>query len=155
MNGMKRKSIGRIVLCVALLGVVSMTVSGTGGTEAIKERHKAMEGIGHSIGALAAIAKKEVPFDAAVVKKNAENIANLLQEAASLFPEGSDKGDAETWAKAEIWSDPEGFKKSLKQCHEAAVAMASVTDEAAFGPALGQLGNGCKTCHDKYRRPKQ
>ncbi len=33
--------------------------------------------------------------------------------------------------------------------------MQSVTDEAAFGPALGALGNGCKTCHDAYRRPKQ
>ena len=72
-----------------------------------------------------------------------------------MFPEGSEKGDAETWAKAEVWSDPDGFKKSLKQSHEAAVAMASVTDEAAFGPALGKLGNSCKTCHDKYRRPKE
>jgi cytochrome c556 len=154
-NGPKSRGVVAVVVAVMLLAVVSPAVSGPDGTEAIKERHEAMEAIGNSIGALAAIAKKEAPFDAAVVKENAEKIADLLQESASLFPEGSDKGDAETWAKAEIWSDPDGFKKALKQCHTAAVEMASVTDPAEFGPALGKLGNGCKTCHDKYRRPKE
>jgi len=154
-NGTKRKSIGVVVLLVALLGAVSVAVSDTGGTAAIKERQEVMEEVGKSIGALAAIAKKEAPFDAAVVKKNAETIADRLAEAAKLFPKGSDTGDVETWAKADIWSDAEGFRESLEMSHAAAVAMAAVTDEAAFGPALGKLGNSCKTCHDKYRRPKQ
>ena len=31
----------------------------------------------------------------------------------------------------------------------------AVTDEAAYRPALGKLGNSCKSCHQDYRRPKQ
>jgi len=152
---MRKKNLGAVVFFVALVGVASVAVSGPEATAAIKARHEAMEEIGKSIGALAAIAKKEAPFEAAIVKENADRIAKLLEKSAGLFPEGSDKGDVETWAKAEIWSDPDGFKKSLEQCHAAAAEMASVTEEAAFGPALGKLGNGCKGCHDKYRRPKQ
>jgi cytochrome c556 len=30
-----------------------------------------------------------------------------------------------------------------------------VTDAKDFPPALGKLGNGCKSCHDMYRLPKQ
>ena len=38
---------------------------------------------------------------------------------------------------------------------EAAEALKAVTEEAAFRPALGKLGNSCKSCHQDYRRPKQ
>jgi cytochrome c556 len=143
------------IALAAVAAVVSIAGATATGTTAIKERHEAMEDIGQAMKALAAIAKKEAPFDAGVVKASAETIANLLEKAADLFPDGSDKGDVETWAKAEIWTDRENFNKDLQSAHAAAVEMQSVTDEAAFGPALGALGNGCKTCHDKYRRPKQ
>ena len=143
------------IALAAVAAVVSIAGATATGTTAIKERHEAMEDIGQAMKALAAIAKKEAPFDAEVVKASAETIANLLEKAADLFPDGSDKGDVETWAKAEIWTDRENFNKDLQSAHAAAVEMQSVTDEAAFGAALGALGNGCKTCHDKYRRPKQ
>jgi len=143
------------IALAAVAAVVSIAGATATGTTAIKERHEAMEDIGQAMKALAAIAKKEAPFDAGVVKASAETIANLLEKAADLFPDGSDKGDVETWAKAEIWTDRENFNKDLQSAHAAAVEMQSVTDEAAFGAALGAVGNGCKTCHDKYRRPKQ
>jgi len=141
---------------LAVVGTVaSITLAAATGTQAIQERQEAMEDIGKAMKALATIAKKQAPFDADVVKASAETIANHLNTAADLFPEGSDSGDVETWAKAEIWSDHESFSQAFESAEAAAVAMQSVTDEAAFGPALGALGNGCKTCHDAYRRPKQ
>lgn len=152
MNGTKI----RMLTVLAVVGTVaSITLAAATGTQAIQERQEAMEDIGKAMKALATIAKKQAPFDADVVKASAETIANHLNTAADLFPEGSDSGDVETWAKAEIWSDHESFKKAFESAEAAAVAMQSVTDEAAFGPALGALGNGCKTCHDAYRRPKQ
>jgi len=153
---MKKKSVATF-LAIALVmgGAVTFAVSEGDGNAAIRARQAAMEDVGDAIKVLAGIAKKQQPFDAAVVKKNAEVIAENLHKAAELFPPGSDKGEDETWAKAEIWSDPEGFKTALEAAHKAAVDMQGVTDEAAFGPALAALGNGCKNCHDTFRRPKR
>lgn len=117
------------------------------------QRHEAMETVQESFKPLRAIAVKEAPFDAAVVKKNASTILEKLKEAHGLFPEGSGGGD--TRAKAEIWTDRAGFDKAMKDAQAAAEAMAAVTDEAAFMPAMKTLGGTCKGCHDKYRLPKQ
>jgi cytochrome c556 len=153
------KSPKRAVLAVSAsvmlaLGVAPWAISGPTGTEAIKARQETMEGVGDAMGGLAAIAKGEAPFDAAVVARNAGTIAEHLQKAAALFPEGSDTGDVETWAKAEIWSDREMFDETLDAAQKAATALQSVTEEAAYRPALGKLGQQCKACHEMYRRPK-
>ena len=152
---MKKTKLRMLTALAVVAAVASITFAAVTGTTAIKERQQAMEDIGKAMQAFGAIAKKQAPFDADVVKASAETIANRLNEAADLFPDGSDTGDVETWAKPEIWSDRENFDKDLATAAAAAVAMQSVTDEAAFGPALGALGNGCKTCHDAYRRPKK
>ena len=121
--------------------------------DAFHDRHMAMEAVGDAMKPLAAIAKKQAPFDAAVVKTNATTIADNLKKASTLFPAGSGGGDS--LAKPEIWSDPAGFEKRMKDAHAAAVALQAVSDEAAYGPALGALGGNCKSCHDKYRLPKK
>ena len=117
------------------------------------QRHEAMETVQESYKPLRAIAVKEAPFDAAVVKKNATTILEKLKEAHGLFPEGSGGGDSR--AKPEIWSDRAGFDQRMKDAQAAATAMAAVTEEAAFVPAMKTLGGACKGCHDKYRLPKQ
>ncbi len=114
-----------------------------------KERHEAMEQVGDAIKVLGGMAKGQRKFDPAVVKAEATTIEERLQKAASLFPPGSDEG--ETHARPEIWSDRAGFDKDMKEAQTAAHALQSVTEEAAFRPALGALGKSCKECHDKYR----
>jgi len=117
------------------------------------QRHEAMETVQESFKPLRAIAVKETPFDAAVVKKNATTILEKLKEAHGLFLEGSGGGDSR--AKAEIWSDRAGFDTAMKNAQAAATAMAAVTDETAYVPAMKTLGGACKACHDKYRLPQQ
>jgi cytochrome c556 len=115
------------------------------------ERHEAMEGVGDAMKALGAIAKKEAPFDASVVKAKATLIADNLKKASTLFLPGTDGG--ESMAKPEIWTDRETFDKTMTDAQTAAIALAAVTEEAAFRPALGTLGGNCKSCHDKFRIP--
>lgn len=142
------------VVAALSLGCASATAAGTP-TEAIQARHAAMEAVGEAMGALGAMARGQAPFDAAAVKKNAGIIAEKLKAAAGLFPKGSDKGDVETWAKPEIWAEGSTLKPIFDAAHAAAVALQSVSDEASFRPALGALGNNCKSCHSQYRRPKE
>lgn len=117
-----------------------------------QERHEAMEAIRDLLGPLRAMAMKEAPFDAAQVKKSAGGILAHLKEAEGLFPEGSGGGD--TRAKPEIWSDRAGFDASMHAAQEAAAALAAVTEEAAYEPAMRALGGSCRGCHEKYRAPE-
>jgi cytochrome c556 len=121
--------------------------------DAFSDRHAAMQAVGDAMKPLGAIAKKQAPFDAAVVNAKATTIADNLKKAATLFPAGSGGGDSK--AKPEIWTDAAGFDKSMKDAHAAAVALQAVKDEAAFGAALGTLGASCKSCHEKYRLPEK
>lgn len=124
------------------------------GTEAIKQRQEEMEGVRDGMKVLGVMVKGGQPFDAEVVQTTAAAIAGHLAAAAELFPDGSQGGDVETWAKPEIWTDRENFDATMKAAHEAAVELQAVTDAEAFPPALGKLGNSCKSCHDLYRLPK-
>ncbi len=150
MRGMRLRIWGAIaVALVVTISAVAMTA-----TEAIKQRQEAMEGIRDAMMSLGAIAKKEQPFDVDVVRASGATIADHLTQAAGLFPEGSEKGEAKTWAKSEIWTDRAHFDEIFESTRQAAVDLQSVTEAEAFPPALGKLGNGCKSCHDMYRLPK-
>jgi cytochrome c556 len=150
MNGTRLRIWGAIGVAV----VVAIAAVAATATEAITQRQKAMEGVRDGMMSLGAIAKKEQPFDAAVVQTAAAKIAEHLEQAAGLFPEGSDTGEVQTWAKPEIWTDRARFDEIFASSHQAAVDLQSVTEAEAFLPALGKLGNSCKSCHDSYRLPK-
>jgi len=150
-----RPVIRNMKLVVAVAAVAVLAFGAASVATSSPEGTAAMESVGNAIGPLAAIAKGEAPFDAAVVEKNAGTIAEGLKESGALFPEGSDKGDAETWAKEEIWTDFADFELKMQTARAQAEALQAVTEEAAFRPALGKLGNSCKSCHQTYRRPKQ
>jgi cytochrome c556 len=144
---LSKAAVASLVLSASLLGASLAVVA----ADAFQDRHMAMEEINDAMKALGAIAKKEAPFDAAVVKANATTISENFKKAQSLFPAGS--GGGESLAKPEIWTDAAGFEKGMKDAQAAAAALQSVSDETAFRPALGALGGSCKSCHDKYRLP--
>jgi len=148
------------LVCLATLLVslpfafAALAADGDAG-DPITERQETMKKVGDSMKALSGIARGEAPFDAEVVRRNATTIAESFERAAELFPAGSDKGAHETWAKAEIWANRADFEAKLQAGHDAAVALQSVTEEAAYRPALGKVGQACRACHDSYRRPKE
>jgi cytochrome c556 len=144
-----KQAVGSLVVAVVVGGAAVAVIA----ADAFQDRHMAMEAVGDAMKPLGAMAKKAAPFDAAVVKASATTIADNLQTAQGLFPAGS--GGGESRAKPEVWTDAAGFEKSMRDGYAAAVALQSVSDEAAFGPALGALGGSCKGCHEKYRLPKQ
>jgi len=146
---LSKPAVASLVVAGLVLGASLAVVA----ADAFQDRHMAMESVNDAAKPLFDMAKKAVPFDAAVVKANATTIADNLKNAATLFPAGSGGGDSR--AKPEIWTDAAGFEKGMKDAHAAAVALQAVKDEAAFGPALSALGGSCKSCHDKYRLPKK
>ncbi len=150
---------GMALATAAMLAGVAMA-GGHGGakkmaaTGPIAERQQAMKDIKSNFVPLVKMVKGAQPFDAATVKKNAEIIAAKLQASAKLFPEGSDTGD--TRAKPEIWTMSEEFQAIMNTAIEKAKALANVSSPDQLAPAVMALGGeGCKACHEKFRKPKQ
>jgi|SRR5687767_1088319 cytochrome c556 len=141
----------KIVPAIAVIAMLGTTLAFAG---PIEDRQAGMKQVGKAMGAFAAIAKGEAAYDAAVVKTNADSMLEGFKKAFPNFTAGSEKGPPETYAKAEIWSDPEGFKAAQDKVLTAVEAMAATSDEAGFKTALAGLGDACKGCHEKFRRPK-
>ena len=124
----------------------------------IRARQAAMKQQGKStFGVMAKMFKGEAPFDAAAVKAelDAMGAAYGAFEAAGGWKAEFATGTIETWAKPEIWSDPEGFKAVGAAMGAAWGPLAAAQDEAAFKAAFPAFANGCKGCHEKFRRPKE
>jgi cytochrome c556 len=121
----------------------------------IEDRQAAMKQNGKSIGALVAIMKGEAAYDPAVVKSSTDTMLADFDAFMKSFPEGSDKGAVETWAKPEIWADMAGFQKAGEAAVSATKALAATADEGSFKAAFPAVGEACKNCHDKFRRPKE
>jgi cytochrome c556 len=122
----------------------------------IKERQTCMKAQGASMGTFVPIMKGEKAYDAAAVKTALDAVDAVCGGWADFWGPETAKGETlETWAKAEIWSDAAGFAEANKKGTEAYTALKASTDEASFKAAFAGFGEGCKGCHEKFRRPKE
>ena len=128
---------------------------------AVKARQAYMQLNGFYMGQLAAVAKGQVPYDAA----QATGIANSLLALASMdegamWPPGSGNDNpalaGKTRALPEIWTTfPAVVEKAdaLSKALEAMVVAAG-TDLASLQGAFGAVGAGCGGCHRSFRAEK-
>ena len=128
---------------------------------AVKARQAYMQLNGFYMGQLAAVAKGQVPYDAA----QATGIANSLMALATMdvgamWPPGSGNDNpalaGKTRALPEIWSTfPAVVEKAdaLTKALEAMVVAAG-TDLASLQGAFGAVGAGCGGCHRSFRAEK-
>ncbi len=128
---------------------------------AVKARQAYMQLNGFYMGQLAAVAKGQVPYDAA----QATGIANSLLALASMdvgamWPPGSGNDNpalaGKTRALPAIWTTfPAVVEKAdaLSKALEAMVVAAG-TDLASLQGAFGAVGAGCGGCHRSFRAEK-
>ena len=131
-------------LAAALAAVVVAATEGE-----VEYRQHTMQAVGGHMQAAVDILRQKVTHSDHM-SLHADALADLSEILPSLFPEGSDGGDA----LPEIWEDPENFAERLSAVRDAAVGFSSAagsTDMAALGEAFQALGQACKGCHDNYR----
>ena len=134
---------------VAFVLAISVSFLVAADEDQVEYRQEVMSAIGGTMGALGKILKLEVdrPNDLAPL---AAALAELANTAQSVFPEGSEGGDA----LPEIWQESEDFAERLMALKETANAFreaASSGDMAQIGPAVGEVGRACRACHTRYR----
>jgi cytochrome c556 len=126
---------------------------------AVKARQAHMQLNGFFIGQLAAIAKGDVPYDAAAATGHAQNLLVLSKMDVSAFwpmGTGNDAMKGKTRAKPELWTT---YPKVVEKAQALTAALekmvgAAGTDLASLQAALGPVGDGCGGCHKPFRAEK-
>lgn len=97
-----------------------------------------------------------LPFDGMIFAEHAKNLAQLADQPWSHFPEPGAEPEPNR-AKADIWSDPQGFAQAIDTFKAAVVDLTAATEGGVRGPGqvtdqLHAVQQACKACHDGYRR---
>ena len=137
-----------LIRLTVLVGAATMpgwTLSASEGDA--KYREHVMEAVGGHMQAMVDILKQEVAHsDHLLLHSNA--MADLGKIALTLFPQGSEGGDA----LPAIWEQPKEFQEKLQAFDSAAAGLKeTVSSGGEVGPAFQKLGQACKSCHDDYR----
>lgn len=144
------------VLCAGLAGVVYAQTA----EELVAKRRAEMVAIGKANGGIGAVARMAAPTPDQInaVKGEADKVVAAFEKVKdpALWAKGSGVADGVTGtkAKAEIWSDPAGFKSAM----DASVAAAHALKQAADSGDIAKVKTGqaalqgtCGGCHSKYR----
>jgi cytochrome c556 len=122
---------------------------------AIDTRQSLMKLISNQFGPIGGMLRKQVPFDAAVVSRNAGRIAVLAGMAPELFARDTRQfKDMKTQALDGIWNSQAEFKTKadgMVTAVEALAATAKAGDEAATMKAAADAGKACGACHDDFK----
>jgi len=124
----------------------------------IHARHEHYEDMGKAMKGITTELKGRSP-SVETIRRHAALIAGNGPELLTWFPVGSGpESGRETRAKAEIWSDPETFRRRALAFREESARFNQVAqggDVAAIREALPALGTACKNCHDRFRAPEE
>jgi len=120
-----------------------------------EQRHELMEGVGKAAKTIGGMLQGETAFDAAAAISALQTWDKASGTFGELFPAGSESG-YDTEAKANIWTDREGFNAALNDWAEAvdAAVAANPQDLESLNAAAGGVFKKCKACHEEYRVEK-
>lgn len=123
-------------------------------TDSIKARQTHYKEIGASFKVINEELKKPAVDKAKVSAASAKLVA-FAPQITGWFPKGSgSEAGLKTAAKAEIWSDPKGFKEQADAFVAQSKRFNGIVlngDVAQMKQALPTLGGTCKSCHDRFR----
>lgn len=155
------KKLLSLAMPVVLLTCSSLASAADGPhDDAIKARQAVMQLYGYNLGILSAMAKGKMDYDAELASESANNLlaVNSLGQS-TLWPQGSDNANpenAENRALPAIWETYPEIAEKGKALNEAVVALAAEAGNGldALKSAVGDVGGGCKGCHDDFRAEK-
>ena len=119
----------------------------------VKQRQAAMTLQGKYFGPIGAMVQGKVPYDAAIVTRN----AGYLEALAKMPWDGFQASTAEvkdTDAKPEIYKEADKFRSDAQKLETESAKLAAAArsgDQNAVKAAFGEVGKACKSCHDDFR----
>ena len=145
------------LMAAGLAAVVTVLVSGAALAQAkpeilVKQRQSAMTLIGKYWGPMAGMMQGKIPYDAAVVQRNAGFLDNLSRMPWDGFHEST--RDVKSAALPNVFTDQAKFREAASRLENEASRLVQVSrsgDEAAVKAQIGAVGRVCGSCHDSFR----
>ncbi len=144
---------------------VSLAIVGTafaashGANPAVTARKSHMQLNQFNLGALFAMAKGDIEYDADAASAAAGNLVALSQlSQRGYWAPGTSADDlpGETRALPALWGDGSKAGEIAGSLSEAVMALDMVAGDGkdAMAAALGPVGQACTACHKDYRQPQ-
>ena len=148
---MKIKNVIFYISFLLISSIVSLTplLANEDAKGVVKER---MDNFKMSKKMMQTIHKSIQNEDFVTIEKSATSLHNWSKEMIKYFPEGSDGAPSE--ASANIWLDPDGFKKAVNNFELASLKLINNSKEKNFDKTVDSfrsLAGTCKGCHQKFR----
>lgn len=155
--------LNRFGVAAALAAVSTLALSQNAGPpspeaqakSAIETRQGLFKVISSQMGPIGGMLRNQVPFDAAVVARNAARIQTLSEMIPELHTLDTRQfKNIKTGALDGIWNSQADYKVKADNLGKAAAgtaAAAKTGDKAATLKAAAEIGKACGSCHDNYR----
>lgn len=118
----------------------------------VKQRQAKMILQGKYFGPMAGMAQGKVPFNAAVVQRNAGFLDNLTRMAWDGYDPSTKDEKSRTLPVA--YENKAKFNEYVSRMENEAAKLVAVSksgDEAAVKAQIGAVGKVCGSCHDDFR----
>jgi len=149
---MRRSVLTVLAICAASL-VSATSFAETTPADAIKYRKAIMSAMAAHVGAflLVNMGKVEHPDH---LQAHANALADLGAQVRDIFPVGTDTGNTD--ALPLIWQEKEQFMQLVGKLENSSTQLREAVagnDKPGAMTAFKSLGEACKGCHDRYRKP--
>ncbi|MFN3662662.1 c-type cytochrome [Yoonia sp.] len=123
---------------------------------AMTARQAHMSLYGFYLTPLGQMAQDRIPYDADVAAAAASNLAAMAAiDQSPFWVDGTDSSLENSRARAEIWTNPDGYLEVKQNMEDATAALALVAGDGldALKGAFGPVGQSCGACHENFRAP--
>ncbi|WP_322892539.1 MULTISPECIES: cytochrome c [unclassified Yoonia] len=152
---MRRFTLLATTLCLSATALLAQDLT-EDQDRALTARQAHMGLYGFYLTPLGQMAQDRIPYDAEVAAAAANNLAAMAAiDQSAFWVEGTDSTLERSRARAEIWTDPEGYLEVKQDMETATAALAMVAGDGldALKGAFGPVGQSCGACHETYRAP--
>ncbi|MDU0353067.1 cytochrome c [Paraglaciecola aquimarina] len=123
--------------------------------QAVEFRQAILKLVKSNVGALGAMNKGAIPFDAETLKTNGMRLEQLSLMLEDYFATDTSGFDTDTEALDKIWKNQADFNSKANDLTKAAAklqAVAASGNEGQYKSAIGDIFKTCKGCHDSYKK---
>ena len=144
-----------LVLVIMGLALMATSAQAQGDEAFLKHRQKVMQAVGGHMGAIGAIMKNKLPYQATIAAH-----AQALQMTSTVIEDAFKKEitEGKTDSKPDIWQDWKKFVAAANKMGDESGKLAKIAasgNMAAIGAQVKALGKSCGGCHKPFRKPKK